>query len=115
MNYQLEMKDRDAVVLKLMDRITVYQLEKFRQIFKVVQRKMGERKRLLIDMESLLYMDPLALGVIVAFSKEFRSQGGDIRIVRMNGELKHIFEESRLSKVYQVYDSVSQATKGSLI
>lgn len=111
MNYTFEKKSRKFSILKLGDRITIYQLQEFKQLLEEVRKKLGDEKNLIIDFNNLLYMDPLALGIIVAFSKEFREKGGDIKIINTNGDLSLIFEMSRLSKVYEIFKSSEEAER----
>ena len=111
MKYTLEKKSRKFSILKLSDRVTIYQLQEFRQVFEEVKRRLGGEKNLIIDFNNLLYMDPLALGVIVAFSKEFREKGGELKIINTNGDLGLIFEMSRLSKVYEIFKNSEEAEK----
>ncbi|MGH7198765.1 MAG: STAS domain-containing protein [Candidatus Omnitrophota bacterium] len=111
MEYRLELNNPHTAILHLKDSVTVYQLQKMRALLDEIKDKLRGRKRLIFDFSSLVFMDPLALGVIVAFSKEFREKGGDIRIVNMKGDLKRIFEESRLSRVYETYESVQEAER----
>ncbi len=115
MNYSIENKGRNTAILRLEGRITVYQLQKLRDVFAEAKDKLGDKKRFILDLESLIYMDPLALGIIVAFSRDFREKGGEIRIVRMNDDLKFVFDLSRLSKVYEIYPRIEEAEKSFLV
>jgi len=111
MQYDWEINGNNTAIVRFKDRITVYQLQKFKETFDEIRTKIGDRKRLILDFESLEYIDALALGIIVAYSKSFREKGGDIKIANMNEDLKLIFDLSRLSKVYEVYDSIQEADK----
>lgn len=109
MDYSIEIKSDNLAVAKLSGKVTIYQLQRFKDLLKEVKGSIGNRKRLVFDFADLQYVDSLALGVIVAFSKEFRENGGDIKIVHMSGDLSLIFDMSRLSKVYDVYDNIEEA------
>jgi len=115
MNYSIESKGRNTTILRLEGRITVYQLQKLRDVFAEAKDRSGDRKRLILDLEALIYIDPLALGIIVAFSRDFREKGGEIRIVRMSDDIKFSFDLSRLSKVYEIYNRVEEAEKSFLV
>ena len=111
MDYELQIKNPRTAVLCVKDRVTVYQLQTFKDLLESVRKKMGDRKRLILDFSSLMFMDALALGVIVAFSKAFRDKGGEIKMVNLNGDLSRVFEESRLARVYETYGSVEEAER----
>ena len=111
MDYNLRLINPRTAGLSLKDRITVYQLQSFKGLLGEVNKKIGNRKRLILDFSTLTFMDPLALGVIVAFSKEFREKGGEIKIVNVNGDLSQVFEESRLARVYETYASIDEAER----
>ncbi len=111
MDYSIEVKGDNLTVVKLRGRVTVYQLQRFKDLLEEVKRRVVGRKRLIFDFADLAYMDSLALGIIVAFSKEFRERGGDIKIIHMNGDLSLIFDVSRLSKVYDVYENLGEAQR----
>jgi anti-anti-sigma factor len=111
MDYSVELRGDNLAVVKLSGKITIYQLQRFKDLLGEIKRRIGNRKRLIFDFAGLQYMDSLALGIIVAFSKEFREEGGDIRIIHMNGDLGLIFDLSRLSKVYEVYDDIEEAKR----
>jgi anti-anti-sigma factor len=111
MEHSLEIRKSRNAVLCVRDRVTVYQLPKFKELLYSVGKRLGDRKCLILDLSEASYLDPLALGVIVAFSRTFRERGGDLKIVNANGELGRIFEESRLSKVYETYGSAEEAER----
>jgi anti-anti-sigma factor len=111
MEYSLELRNAYAAVLRLEGSVTVYKLQDLKDLLGQVKGKIGARKRLILDLSSLTYFDPLALGVLVAFSREFRAAGGDIRIVSSGEDLIRTFEESRLSRVYAPYASVQEAER----
>ena len=67
MNYSIENKGRNTAILRLEGRITVYQLQKLRDVFAEAKDKLGDKKRFILDLESLIYMDPLALGIMSLF------------------------------------------------
>jgi len=58
--------------------------------------------------------DALALGLLCAFSREVREQGGEIKLIHMNQDVKTVFDLAYLSKVYGIYDNVEAAIKSFL-
>jgi len=54
------------------------------------------------------------LGLLCAFSREVREQGGEIKLIHMNQDVKTVFDLAYLSKVYGIYDNVEAAIKSFL-
>ncbi len=104
-------RGHDTAVLALKGTVSFYQLHKLRFLFEKIKIRLGQRKRLILDLSQLDYMDPLALGIIVAFSKDYRQESGDIKIVNIPQNLLSLFEQTRLSKVYESYGSIEAAEK----
>jgi anti-anti-sigma factor len=64
---------------------------------------------LIIDLSDLAYISSLGLRSVVAVSKKARDKGGELRICRMTGLVRQVFEITRLSQVFPVHDSVESA------
>ena len=110
MEYQIE-NNKNIAILKLSKPITVYQLQKLKDAFSDVKSQLKQKKNVILDLGAVSYMDALALGILVSFSKELREAGGDVKLVNMNEELKHVLESSHLDKVYESYDNLEAAIK----
>jgi len=67
---------------------------------------------LIIDLSDLAYISSLGLRSVVAVSKKARDKGGELRICRMTGLVRQVFEITRLSQVFPVHDSVESALLG---
>ena len=67
---------------------------------------------LIIDLSDLAYISSLGLRSVVAVSKKARDKGGELRICRMTGLVRQVFEITRLSQVFPVHDSVESALMG---
>jgi len=110
MEYEIK-NHKNVVVFKLSQPVTVYQLQEFKDAFQTLKGKLSQKKNVLMDLKKVSFLDPLALGVMVAFSKDLRENGGDLKILHMSNGVKQVFDESRLSKVYEVYDNMDDAVK----
>ena len=67
---------------------------------------------LIIDLSDLAYISSLGLRSVVAVSKKARDKGGELRICRMTGLVRQVFEITRLTQVFPVHDSVESALLG---
>jgi anti-sigma B factor antagonist len=66
-------------------------------------------RKFLIDFESTGYIDSSGLGVLVSLSKKIREQGGELRLARLNDDLRTLFELTKLDTLFQITDTRDQA------
>lgn len=65
--------------------------------------------RIVLDLSELAYVDSSGLGAFVRLMKEARGRGGDVRLVGPTNEVKKVLELTRLSRVFDVRETVSEA------
>ena len=68
--------------------------------------------RLVADLGELAYVSSAGLRTFVSVGKTLQGKGGALRICRMNGLVKQVFEITGLGRLFQVYDSVDTALMG---
>ena len=61
------------------------------------------------DLGNLAYVSSMGLGAIVRVAKQLRDKGGDLRICRLTGLVRQLFEITRLNHVLPAHDSVESA------
>jgi stage II sporulation protein AA (anti-sigma F factor antagonist) len=64
---------------------------------------------LVIDLSDLTYVSSMGLRSFVAAAKKVRDKGGDLRICRLTGLVRQVFEITRLNQVFPPHDSVESA------
>jgi anti-anti-sigma factor len=64
---------------------------------------------LIIDLGDLTYVSSMGLRSFVATAKKLRDKGGDLRICRLTGLVRQVFELTRLNQVFPLHDSVESA------
>ena len=87
MEYKIN-KRNDILVLKLAGDITIYQLQHFKEAIEAIKKQKAPIKNVVIDLGEVNYFDSLALGILCAFSKEVREEGGDLKLIKMNKDVK---------------------------
>jgi len=75
------------------------------------QLEAGDRK-FVIDFANTGYIDSSGLGVLVSLSKKIREQGGELRLSSLNGDLRTLFELTKLDTLFRIADSKEQALEG---
>ena len=64
---------------------------------------------LVVDMGELIYVSSMGLRSFISVAKAFREKGGALRICRLNGLVKQVFEITGLLDTFPVYESVEAA------
>jgi anti-anti-sigma factor len=65
-----------------------------------------------VDLGGLAYVSSMGLRSFVALAKTLHDKGGALRICRLNGLVKQVFEITGLSRTFSVYESVEAALIG---
>jgi anti-anti-sigma factor len=67
------------------------------------------KKKLLIDLGKVGYVDSSGMGALVASLKQARSAGGDLRLCALQDDVRAIFEMTRLNKAVTIHGSRTEA------
>lgn len=67
---------------------------------------------LVVDLGGLAYVSSMGLRSFVAIGKTLQSKGGALRICRMTGLVKQVFEITGLIRSFPVYESLDAALIG---
>jgi anti-anti-sigma factor len=67
------------------------------------------KKKLLIDLGKVGYVDSSGMGALVASLKQARTAGGDLRLCALQDDVRAIFEMTRLNKAVTIHGSRTEA------
>lgn len=67
---------------------------------------------LVVDLGELKYISSMGLRSFVSLGKELQTKGGAVRLCRLNGLVKQVFEITGLLSSFPVYESVEAALIG---
>jgi len=65
--------------------------------------------RLIIDLDGIELLDSSGLGALVACLRRGKEQDGEIKLAGLRPEVRSIFEITRVSRVFDIYEDVSEA------
>lgn len=76
-------------------------------------KEIAEQKRnnLIIDLESVTYLNSTALGVLISAHANFVKREGKIILCNISKSLENIFVITKLTLVFTITDSVNDAIK----
>jgi anti-sigma B factor antagonist len=98
----------DAAVVAVAGEIDVYTSP-------VLQERLVEVLRdgspsIILDLSKVTFLDSTGLGVLITALKRCRSAGGDLVLVTAQPNVLKVLEITGLNDVFQIYDSVDDAT-----
>jgi anti-anti-sigma factor len=65
--------------------------------------------RLVIDLGDLAYISSMGLRSFVSVAKKLKDKGGELRVCRLTGLVRQVFEITRLTQLFPLHDSVESA------
>jgi len=70
----------------------------------------GEGKKwVLLNLQEVAFMDSTGLGSLAAASELLRRQGGHLGVVNARGPVRHVFQITRLNKVFPDFQNEDAA------
>ena len=69
----------------------------------------GNRNRLLLDLSEVDFIDSSGLGMLVSCLNTINKAGGLLKLCSFQENPKHVFEMTRLDRVFQVYEDHDEA------
>ncbi len=69
------------------------------------------RKRLIMDFQEVSYLNSMGLGVVAATLKKVKKDKGDLKLINLSPAVQELFELTRLTKVFEIFDSEETAIK----
>ncbi len=101
--------ENGELLVKIEGEVDVYtSIDLKKELTKLVE---ADEKNIIIDLENVNYMDSSGLGVLVALLKELKKIGGELKLISLPVSVKKIFDLTRLTKFFNIYNNLDEATK----
>ncbi len=102
----IKMVNSDVLVL-LSGELDAYHSIEFKE--KMIEVIKGNGKKILIDMTDLNYIDSAGLGALVSLLKRASENSKELRLFGLKGNVKKVFELTRLNMVFKIFDTFEEA------
>jgi anti-sigma B factor antagonist len=107
----LRMTDRDVsgiTVVEIEGRIVLgEESNSFRE--KVKSLLAAGKKKIVLNLQNVSYIDSAGLGTLVATFHSARSQGATLKLANLGGKFKEVLQVTKLMTVFDTYDSEALA------
>ncbi|HNY11605.1 MAG TPA: STAS domain-containing protein [Candidatus Wallbacteria bacterium] len=95
-------------VYKIIGRIDPETAVEFENTMRLFQKK---EKNILLDFSQVAYINSFGIGILVDTQKNIVKNNGTIKICGLSESIKKIFQITYLTRVFEIYDDISQAVK----
>ena len=72
----------------------------------------AERINLILDFANVRFLSSAVLGLLIRVSKRIYERNGQLGLCNINPKIYEIFKITRLTKTFDIYNSVESATEG---
>jgi anti-sigma B factor antagonist len=69
------------------------------------------RHHLVLDLESVPFIDSSGLSALVRLLKQVRARGGSLRLATLQPPVRQVFELTRLARSFDLYPDVAEALR----
>src|SRR3984885_6316631 len=97
-------------VLAVKGEVDVYTAPRLRE--KLVELVSQGKRKIVVDLEGVDFLDSTGLGVLVGGLKRLRSHDGELDLVCTQTRILKVFEITGLTKVFSIYETVDSAVAG---
>ncbi|MBN2326378.1 MAG: STAS domain-containing protein [Candidatus Omnitrophica bacterium] len=68
-----------------------------------------ERCKVILDLSGVDIISSYTVGVFVAFSRDLRERGGDLKFIQLQRRVRQTFEATRINQILEIYDDQQTA------
>ncbi|MCM8830806.1 MAG: STAS domain-containing protein [Candidatus Omnitrophica bacterium] len=104
-----EEKINDVVVCILEGEININTSPNLRKIFDRLIK--DNEKKVAIDLSNITYIDSSGLATLIEMLQRLRKIGGKLRLANMSEKIKNVFEITKLTKLFEIFDTTEAALK----
>lgn len=93
-------------IIEVKGRLTADCAENYKQTLTDIITK---NNRLVIDLAKLEYIDSTGLGAMVYILQQTLDNGGKLKIARLQGKSRIVFDITKAYKIFDIFDTVEEA------
>ncbi len=109
MNANLEHRAGDVVVVSApLEKLDMSTANEFKRMMAPIIK---ENKRVVLDMNSVSFVDSSGLGAILSCLRELSSEGGDLKLCQVQKRVRVMFELVRMHRILNILNTPDEAVQ----
>lgn len=97
----------DVFVLDVNGEIDLYNAPEIKET--INQLVSTGKYRVVINLEKVAYIDSSGIGALISSLSNLKKYQGGLKIVNVGGSVRKVFELTKLTSFFEIYDSESEA------
>lgn len=97
----------DIVILEIVGEIDLYNAPEIKDI---ISKLIEERcYNVIIDLEKVSYIDSSGIGALISSLSNLKKYHGGLKIINVYASVRKVFELTKLTSFFEIYDSEEEA------
>ncbi len=109
MEIQLREADNNVVIMDINGEIDLYNAPEIKK--KVKEQMDGGKRNLVVNLDKVSYIDSSGIGVLISSLSQLKKVGGGLKIINVYGSVKKVFELTKLTSFFDIFNSEDEAIK----
>lgn len=106
----MDINTRDVEGVKILDITGEIDLYNAPEIKDSIQSEMeNNNKKIIINLENVSYIDSSGIGALISSLSNLKKVGGGLKIINVYDSVKKVFELTKLTSFFEIYDSEDEA------
>ncbi len=78
----------------------------------IIRKNIEEQKyNIIINLDKVSYIDSSGIGALISSLSNLKKYQGGLKIINVTGSVKKVFELTKLTSFFEIYDSEAEALK----
>ncbi|MCX7745748.1 MAG: STAS domain-containing protein [Clostridia bacterium] len=108
---KVEVKELNGIkIIKLIGQIRISTQNDFKDLLDNLVKE-SEGQTVILNMEGIIYMNSIGLGIIIDTYKKFKEIKGRLVLCNLLPEIMNLFEVTRLNRFIEIYGNEAEAMK----
>ncbi|MBN2042060.1 MAG: STAS domain-containing protein [Spirochaetes bacterium] len=100
-------RNGDIVILVIIGEIDLYNAPEIKDIInKLIEERIYN---VIIDLEKVSYIDSSGIGALISSLSNLKKYQGGLKIINVYASVKKVFELTKLTSFFEIYDSEGEA------
>ena len=99
----------DIIILLIIGEIDLYNAPEIKDVIgKLIEEKIYN---VIIDLEKVSYIDSSGIGALISSLSNLKKYQGGLKIINVYASVKKVFELTKLTSFFEIYDSEDEAVE----